>query len=48
VPTTVHDLSFITDFDLRDVIGPYIAAISTGLQSGEWKGATILTGKGRA
>lgn len=44
VTSSGHDLSFITDAELRDMIGLDIAAISMDLQSGEWKGATILAG----
>ena len=44
VPSTAHDLSFITDPVLREMIGLDIFAISTDLQSGEWKGATVLAG----
>jgi hypothetical protein len=44
VPSSAHDLSFIADPELREMIGLDIAAISTDLQSGEWKGATILAG----
>lgn len=44
VPSTTHDLSFIKDAALQEMIGLDIAAISTDLQSGEWKGATILAG----
>lgn len=43
-PSLSHDLSFSEDFVLRDMIGIDIAAITTGLQSGEWKGATIISG----
>lgn len=43
-PATTHDLSFITDAELQEMIGLDIAAISTNLQAGEWKGATILAG----
>ena len=42
--STSHDLSFITDPVLREMIGLDIFAISTDLQSGEWKGATVLAG----
>jgi hypothetical protein len=44
VPSTAHDLSFIGDPEFRDMIGLDISAVSTDLQSGEWKGATILAG----
>jgi hypothetical protein len=44
VPSTSHDLSFISDPVLREMIGLDISAVSIGLQSGEWKGATILAG----
>ena len=44
VPSTAHDLSFIADPELREMIGLDVAAISTDRQSGEWKGATILAG----
>jgi hypothetical protein len=43
-PSTAHDLSFIKDLTSREMIGLDIAAISTNLQSGEWKGATLLSG----
>jgi len=44
VPSALHDLSFIADDDLQRMIGLDIAAISADLQSGEWKGATLLAG----
>jgi hypothetical protein len=44
VPSTAHDLSFIADPILQEMIGLDISAVSTDLQSGEWKGATILAG----
>jgi hypothetical protein len=44
VPSTTHDLSFISDPVLQEMIGLDIAAVSTALQSGEWKGATLLSG----
>jgi hypothetical protein len=44
VPSTAHNLSFITDPVLQEMIGLDISAVSTNLQSGEWKGATILAG----
>jgi hypothetical protein len=44
VPSTGHDLSFISDPVLREMIGLDISAVSTDLQSGEWKGATVLAG----
>jgi hypothetical protein len=44
VPSTSHDLSFIGDSLFREMIGLDISAITTDLQSGEWKGATILAG----
>jgi hypothetical protein len=44
VPSTAHDLSFITDPVLQEMIGLDIFAVSTDLQSGEWKGTTILAG----
>ena len=43
-PSISHDLSFIADLTLQEMIGLDIAAISVHLQSGEWKGATILSG----
>jgi hypothetical protein len=43
-PSIAHDLSFIKDPASREMIGLDIAAISTNLQSGEWKGATLLSG----
>lgn len=43
-PSVSHDLSFIKDPVLQEMIGIDIAAISTDLQSGEWKGATIISG----
>ncbi|MBV9758909.1 MAG: hypothetical protein JO047_17825 [Alphaproteobacteria bacterium] len=44
VPSVAHDLAFITDPQLREMIGLDIEAISNGLQSGEWKGTTIIAG----
>ena len=44
VPATTHDLSFVRDPVLQEMIGLDIAAISTDLQSGEWKGATVIAG----
>jgi hypothetical protein len=43
-PSTMHDLAFISDAVLREMIGFDLAAISTDLQAGEWKSATILAG----
>jgi hypothetical protein len=43
-PTISHDLSFISDRVLQEMIGVDIAAVSADLQSGEWKGATIISG----
>jgi hypothetical protein len=43
-PSAQHDLSFITDADLRMMIGQDVAAIATDLHGGEWKGATVLAG----
>jgi hypothetical protein len=43
-PTTQHDLSFVSDVTLRDMIGTDIDAVRVDLQSGEWKGATVLAG----
>lgn len=43
-PSISHDLSFIRDPVLQEMIGTDIAAISADLQSGEWKGATIISG----
>jgi hypothetical protein len=43
-PTTRHDLSFVSDVALREMIGADIDAVSIDLQSGEWKGATVLAG----
>jgi hypothetical protein len=43
-PSTAHDLSFVSDQLLREMIGLDIAAVSTDLQNGEWKGATIISG----
>lgn len=43
-PSVSHDLSFISDAVLREMIGIDIAAVSADLQSGEWKGATIISG----
>lgn len=43
-PSAQHDLSFIGDPELRNMIGVDVAAIAVGLQAGEWKGATILAG----
>jgi hypothetical protein len=44
VPSTSHDLTFIKDPILRDMIGVDMSAVTTDLQSGEWKGATVLAG----
>jgi hypothetical protein len=44
VPSIGHDLSFITDPVLQEMIGLDISAVTTDLASGEWKGATILAG----
>jgi hypothetical protein len=44
VPSAPHDLSFINDPILQGMIGLDIAAVTTALQSGEWKGATIIAG----
>jgi hypothetical protein len=43
-PSVLHDLSFIGDAVFQEMIGIDIAAISADLQSGEWKGATIISG----
>jgi len=43
-PSVSHDLSFIGDQVLQEMIGLDIAAIATDLQAGEWKGATIISG----
>jgi hypothetical protein len=43
-PSTGHDLSFIKDAVLLEMIGLDISAVATDLQSGEWKGATIIAG----
>jgi hypothetical protein len=43
-PTTRYDLPFITDAALREMIRTDIRAIGLDLQSGEWKGATVLAG----
>jgi hypothetical protein len=43
-PSTRADLSFITDADLQKMIGADIDAVGVDLQSGEWKGATVLAG----
>lgn len=44
VPSTSHDLSFISDAVLREMIGVEISAVRIDLHSGEWKGATIIAG----
>jgi hypothetical protein len=44
VPSIIHDLSYITDAVLQEMIGLDISAVATDLQSGEWKGATIIAG----
>lgn len=44
VPLTTTDLSFISDQSHQDMIGIDLFAINTALQSGEWKGATVLAG----
>jgi hypothetical protein len=41
-PSTKHDLSFVTDVDLQRMIALDISAVAADLQSGEWKGATVL------
>jgi len=38
------ELQFIADATLRDLIAQDLTAINTNLQSGEWKGATVLAG----
>jgi hypothetical protein len=43
-PSVSHDLSFIGDAVLQEMIGLDIAAIAADLQSGGWKGATIISG----
>ncbi len=43
-PSTTHDLSFITDAVLQEIISLDISAVATDIQSGEWKGATIIAG----
>jgi hypothetical protein len=43
-PTTQHDLTFITDPGLQQNIGFDVDAVRIDLQSGEWKGATVLAG----
>jgi hypothetical protein len=43
-PSTSHDLSFITDPVLQEMIGLDLSAVATDLQSGEWKGTTIIAG----
>lgn len=42
--STTHDLSFVADAVLREMIGLDLSAVATDLQSGEWKGATIIAG----
>jgi hypothetical protein len=42
--STSHDLTFITDAVLQEMIGLDLSAVATDLQSGEWKGATIIAG----
>jgi hypothetical protein len=44
VPASTHDLSFISDQVLQEMIGLDISAISADLQNGEWKGTTIIAG----
>lgn len=44
VPSANHDLAFITDTVLQEMIGLDLSAVATDLQSGEWKGATIIAG----
>lgn len=44
IPTATHDLSFISDPVLQEMIGLDMSAIATDLRSGEWKGATVLSG----
>ncbi len=43
-PSAAHDLAFLNDAVMQDLIGSDIAAVDAGLLSGEWKGATILAG----
>ena len=43
-PTERTDLSFIRDPSLRKMIGADVDAVGVDLQSGEWKGATVLAG----
>jgi hypothetical protein len=43
-PSTTHDLSFIADPALREMIALDLTSISTDLGSGEWKSATVLAG----
>jgi hypothetical protein len=44
VPSTTHDLAFIADAAVQEMVGLDLSAVATDLQSGEWKGATILAG----
>jgi hypothetical protein len=44
VPSTSHDLAFIRDPLLHEMIGLDLSAVTTDLQSAEWKGATIIAG----
>ena len=44
LPSASQDLTFIVDSEIREMIGLDLSAISVAIQSGEWKGATVLAG----
>jgi hypothetical protein len=44
IPSQAHDLSFIADLVLQDMIGKDISAVDSALNNGEWKAATIIAG----
>ena len=44
VPSQEHDLNFITDPILREMIGLDISGVESALTNGEWKAATIIAG----
>lgn len=43
-PSKQHDLAFVNDATLREMIGIDLDAVRIDLQSGEWKGATVIAG----
>ena len=44
IPAATHDLGFISDGLLQEMIALDVSAVTTDLQSGEWKSATIIAG----